>query len=110
MYAAKLKKNPEYSNLIRTINQVNKFRDIQLVHLEHVKKELELRKAKGNSILLRKKLMEHQNKLNYSNELDRVRGYLSQNDSRFPIGTTERLKKRKDQLEKLGAQIIDINN
>jgi hypothetical protein len=32
-----------------------------------------MRHAKSNSILLRKKLMDHQNKLNYTNELDRIR-------------------------------------
>jgi len=53
--------------------------------------------------------MDHQNKLNYTNELDRIRGYLSQHDSRFPIGTEERLKKREKHLKELGAKIIDIN-
>ena len=109
MYAAKLKQKSEYSHLTKAINQVNKYRDIQLHHLENVKKEIELRKAKSNSILLRKKLMEHQNKLNYTSELDRIRGALSQHAPRFPIGTKERLEKRANRLKELGAKVIDIN-
>jgi len=109
MYAAQLKQKPEYKDLKRSINQVNKYRDMQLHHLETVKKELELRHAKSNSILLRKKLVDHQNKINYTNELDRIRGYMSQSDSRFPIGTKERLAKRAEELKQLGAKIIDIN-
>ena len=36
--------------------------------------------------------MNHQDKLNYSTELDRTRGHLSENSSRCPIGTISRLK------------------
>ena len=53
-----------------------------------------------------KKLVDHQNKINYTNELDRIRGYMSENDSRFPIGTRGRLAKRAEELKQLGAKII----
>ena len=39
--------------------------------------------------------------------MDRIRGYLSSYDTRFPIGTIDRLKKRKDELKKL---VQDISN
>ena len=54
MYSARLKQKPEYSNLKQAINQVSKYRDMQLHNLENVKKEIELRNAKANTILLRK--------------------------------------------------------
>ena len=109
MYSARLKQKPEYSNLKQAINQVNKYRDMQLHNLENVKKEIELRNAKGNSILLRKKLVEHQNKLNYTNELDRIRGELSRHENRFPIGTKERLEARAKHLREMGAKDIAMN-
>ena len=109
MYAAKLRQKPEYRDLKRATDQINKQRDMQLHQLENVKKELEMRHAKSNSILLRKKLMDHQNKLNYTNELDRIRGQMAESDSRFPIGTKQRLAHRAFELKKLGAQIIDMN-
>jgi hypothetical protein len=43
MYSARLKQKPEYSNLKQAINQVNKYRDLQLHNLENVKKEIELK-------------------------------------------------------------------
>ena len=95
MYAAMLKQKPEYKDLNRSIKQVNKYRDMQLHQLDNVKKELEVRRAKGASILLRKTLIEHQNKLNYTNELDRIRGELSRRDTRLPIGTISRLEKKR---------------
>jgi len=49
MYAMQLKQKPEYSHLKRAIHQVHKYRDMQLQHLENVKKEIELRKAKSTS-------------------------------------------------------------
>ena len=50
-------------------------------------------------------MLDYKDKVNYQNELDRIRGYLSGNDTRFPIGTIERLKNREEELKKLGAHI-----
>jgi hypothetical protein len=52
-------------------------------------------------------MIEHQNKTNYINEIDRIRGYLSSYDTRFPIGTIDRLKKREDELKKLVHHITN---
>ena len=54
---------------------------------------------------MRNKMLEYRDKVNYQNELDRIRGYISTRDIRFPIGTIERLKKREEELKKLGAHI-----
>jgi hypothetical protein len=49
--------------------------------------------------------MAEYDKVNNQNELDRIRGYISSHDTRFPIGTIERLKNREEELKKLGAHI-----
>ena len=51
--------------------------------------------------------MEHQDKVNYTNAVNRLRGELSKNDNRLPIGTVEKLKQRIEELKKIGAKIAD---
>ena len=55
--------------------------------------------------LFRKNLLENPNKMNYTNEVNRLRGILSQNDTRFPIGTREKLIQRINDLKKLVDEI-----
>ena len=73
----------------------------QLKYLEQVKRELEARKSKVANLSYRKKLRENQNKENYLTELHRIRGVLTENDHRLPIGTRERLKSREEELKNL---------
>ena len=101
MYAAQLKMKPEYKDINRTLDQYNKYKNIQLHQLENIKRELEVKRAKVQSVALKNKMLEHQKKINYINEMDRIRGYLSSYDTRFPIGTIDRLKKREDELKQL---------
>ena len=42
-----------------------------------------------------------QDKEKYLSEIHRIRGVLSQNDNRLPIGTRERLEQRVKNIEKL---------
>ena len=42
-----------------------------------------------------------QDKENYLSEIHRIRGVLSQNDNRLPIGTRERLEQRVKEIENL---------
>ena len=107
MYAAQLKMKPEYKDIKRTLDQYNKYKDFQTHQLDNLKRELEAKRAKAQSISLRNKMIEHQNKINYINEIDRIRGYLSSYDTRFPIGTIDRLKKREDELKKLVHNITN---
>ena len=79
----------------------NKMYGNQLKYLEQVRKELELRKSKVANISYRKKLRENQNKENYLSEIHRIRGVLSQNDNRLPIGTKERLEQRIKDIQNL---------
>ena len=76
-------------------------------YFKNLKDLLEAHRSKQSSTLFRKKLLENQNKQNYANEIHRIRGYLSQNDAHFPIGTVKRLKEREKELYKLGGQIAD---
>ena len=86
MYAAQLRQKPEYKDLKRAVNQVNEYRSLQLHQLQNIVKEFEGRQAKYNLMSYRKKLIDHQNKINYTNEIQKIRGYLEQMDPRF---TTE---------------------
>lgn len=107
MYQDKLRRRLDINNAItHYFNGVsNKYANNQLSYLENLNKELEARKTKAANSLYRKKLKEHQDKINYTYELNRLRGILSSNDTRLPIGTVERLKHRVEELKKLGAQI-----
>ena len=73
----------------------------QMKYLAQLKRELQARKSKVANISYRKKLRENQNRENYLTELHRIRGVLSQNENRLPIGTRERLTQRSEELKKL---------
>ena len=105
MYAAKLRKKPEFKHLTGSSHSVNHFSKMQTNQLENIKRELELKKAKAQSIAQRHKLLEYRDKVNYQNEMDKIKGELSRSDARFPIGTIKRLKDREEELKKLGAHI-----
>ena len=79
----------------------------QMKYLEQIKKELEARKSKVANISYRKKLRENQNKENYLSEIHRIRGVLSQSDTRLPIGTKERLEQRIKDIQNLKYGAFD---
>ena len=79
----------------------------RISYFKNLKDQLEAHQSRTKSIMFRRKLLEDQKKQNYANELHRTRGVLSQNDTRLPIGTRERLKERQKELYKLGGQIAD---
>ena len=105
MYAAQLRQKPEFSHLPKPKYTVNHLSKMQTHQLENLKRELELKQAKQQSTAMRNKLLQYRDKVNYQNELDRIRGYLSSYDTRFPLGTVKRLRDREYELKKLGAQI-----
>ena len=77
------------------------YRDSQLKYLEQVKKELEARQTLVSSISYRKKIKAQQDKENYLTEVNRIRGVLSQNSTRLPDGTRDRLRERIKQIKNL---------
>ena len=111
MYKNKLNKNRvDINGAITSLfsgRYPNTYTNNSLNYFENLKKELEAHKTKKANILFRKNLLEHQNKINYTNELNRIRGEISRNDTRLPAGTIKHLKDRVDKLKKLGAQIVD---
>ena len=76
-------------------------------YFKNLKDFLEAQKTKTAAVLYRRKLKEYQDKVNYTNEIQRLRGELSKNDTRLPIATREKLKDRIEQLKALGGQIVD---
>ena len=79
-----------------------------LHYLKNLKDSLEAHQTKASSILFRKQLLEHQNKINYTTELSRIRGELSKTN--LPYQTRLELLERKKRLEKLGGEIVDRIN
>lgn len=76
-------------------------------YFKNLKDFIEGQKNKSASILYRKKLLEHRDKVKYTNEIQRIRGEISRNNPRLPDGTIERLKARIEHLKELGGQIVD---
>ena len=85
----------------------NNHHNYGLNYFKNLKDILEANQTKAKSVLYRKNLLEHRNKINYTNELQRLRGELSRNDTRLPIGTRERLEARVKHLKELGAKELD---
>ena len=77
------------------------------LYFKNLKDFLEAQQSKTSNVLYRNKLMEHQKKINYTNEVNRIRGELSRNDTRLPMGTRKTLEERVANLKKLGAYIAD---
>ena len=107
MYATQLRVKPELKHLKSPSYTPNHYSKMQTHQLENLKRDLELKKAKAQSTAMRQKILEYRDKINYQNELDRIRGYLSSYDTRFPIGTVKRLRDREAMLKKLGAEIVN---
>ena len=68
-------------------------------YLEHLSKELKLRKAREASLLLRKDMIESNKRSNYQNELDRLSGEIQRDN--LPHNTLEHLNDRIKQLKNL---------
>ena len=71
------------------------------MYWKRVKDQLEAYNSKVSSIALRKKLLDDQTRMNYSNEMANIRGVLG--SKRLPFITVARLKNRHDELKRLGG-------
>ena len=88
-------KHTLYDNAIRA----------RLHYYKNMKDELDAQKAKAKNILLRKQILESQNRNNYQLEYDRIRG--QSYDNNLIPSTRQYLQRRRVELERLGAQAID---
>jgi len=71
-------------------------------YAERMLDAIEKRKREIPLKIFRKKVIDHQNKMNYQNEYDRIRSHLNSN-SILPPNTREYFIKRKAFLSSLGA-------
>ena len=78
------------------------------IYWKQVKDKLEAANTKHASISFRKKLLDDQNRMNYSSEYERIQGILAH--SRLPATTVDSLKKRKETLKALGAKAFSISD
>ena len=69
------------------------------LYWKRVKDQLEAYNSKVSSIALRKKILDDQTRINYSNEMLNIRGVLG--STRLPSQTVTRLMQRRDELKKL---------
>ena len=72
------------------------------LYWKRVKDQLEAINTKVASIALRKKMLDDQTRINYSNEMSNIRGILG--SKRLPFITVARLKNRHGELKKLGGK------
>ena len=78
-----------------------------LKYFENFKKDLESRASRTANLSYRQKLKQMQDKENYLTEIHRIRGVLSQNDNRLPIGTRDRLSNRIKEIQNLKYGAFD---
>ena len=79
--------------------------NMQVHQLERLNKDIEVRVNRAQNLYIRNKWLQQKNIKNYQSEYDRIRGHME--NSVMPYVTTEKVKNRKKELEKLGAQALD---
>ena len=77
----------------------------RLHYFKNLQKQLDAHATKASSIALRKQWLDKQKKVNYQSEYDRIRSEIAHNVVKGV--SSESLKKRRDDLAKLGAKVID---
>ena len=86
-------------------NDIEKQITNRLHYYKTLKDKLDAHATKASSIDLRRQWLLKQKKVNYQSEYDRIRGEIEHNNVKGL--SVESLKKRKDDLAKLGAKVID---
>ena len=86
-------------------NDIDKHITNRLHYYKTLKDKLDAQATKASSIDLRRQWLLKQKKVNYQSEYDRIRGEIEHNNVKGL--SVESLKKRRDDLAKLGAKVID---
>ena len=86
-------------------NDMAKHISNRLHYFKNLQKQLDAHATKASSIALRKQWLDKQKKVNYQSEYDRIRSEIAHNVVKGV--SSESLKKRRDDLAKLGAKVID---
>ena len=112
MDTSMLRKRGNYNDSMKLLKQPKVYNDKlemaiknRLSYFETLQKKLDAHQTKASSIEIRKKWLERQKLNNYTNEYDRIRGMIDQNERKGV--SVEHLKNRKNKLEELGAKAID---
>ena len=77
----------------------NPFMMKDTAYLEHLQKELKLRSAREGMLSLRKDMIESNKRVNYQNEMDRIKNELQRVN--LPYATKEHLEDRVKQMKNL---------
>ena len=85
---------------------MEKYSKLQLKQLKALNAQIEARLTRTKSVALVNEWRQKQNMRNYQSEYDRIRNELA--NSAIPFHTQEGVKKRKTELEKMGAKIYNI--
>ena len=84
---------------------INKHITNRLHYYKTLKDKLDAHATKASNNNLRREWLKNQKKMNYTNEYNRIRSELEQ--SKLKGLSTQSLQNRKDELKKLGANIVD---
>ena len=80
----------------------------RLHYFEQLQKQIDAHSTKAESISLRKNWLDKQKKINYTNEYDRLRSTIAQNQMTGRHGVSEpHLKQKMQNLINLGAQSLN---
>ena len=121
------REKPSFEELIKRIQQ-NKYSKYTypMKYYKQLKEQVEAHETKGKSIQMRRNIIKAQQLANYQNEYDKIRSILEQSITKRERGVSKRLldkrnkvifnnlganeeefKKRKENLEKLGARAVN---
>ncbi len=84
---------------------LNRYSKMQQAQVKRINDEIEARATKQSSIILKNQITPAETSKMYQTEYNRIKNHLS--GTLIPHQTVEIVKRRKKELEKLGARAID---
>ena len=86
-------------------SQLHHYQQKQLSQVKYLNDMADAYLNRTRSVALRKEILEKQNRRNYTNEYDRIRGHI--NNSATPALTKDRVRNRTEHLKSLGARAVE---
>ena len=101
-------KLPKAVNMTKHGGDMTKHVTNRIHYFEQLQKQIDAHSTKAESIALRKAWLDKQKKINYTNEYDRIRSQIAQNQMTGRHGMSEpHLKQKMQNLINLGAQSLN---
>ena len=101
-------KLPKAVNMTKHGGDMTKHVTNRIHYFEQLQKQIDAHSTKAESIALRKTWLEKQKKINYTNEYDRIRSHIAQNQVTGHHGMNHpQLQQRAQHLINLGAQSLN---